>query len=439
MIIYNLRLRVSVAALLTAGAGVVQGASIVAPVSVENHILLPTDGAAGDKFGISVAISGTTAIIGAPYDDDKGSESGAAYVFDVTTGAQLFKFTASDGAKSDYFGISVAISENIAIVGAPFDTDKGIYPSGSAYVFDVTTGAQLFKLTSSDDAPFARFGNSVAISGTTALVGASDGFGAAYLFDITTGTQLFKLTASDGAPYEKFGYSVALSESTAIVGAPTDDDNGRFSGSAYVFDVTTGAQLFKLTPSDAAAGDYFGISVTLSGTTALVGAPYGDEKGEGSGGAYVFDVTTGTQLSKLTTSDGTTGDFFGNSVALSGSTAVIGAPGDASKGFQTGAAYMFDMTTGGEVSKLVAHERALYDIFGYAVALSGTTAIVSAYGADLGARDRGAAFAYRTEALTPLPPVPLPAGAWLLISGLAALGLAQRFGRRSSNSLSRSS
>jgi len=174
------------------------------------------------------------------------------------------------------------------------------------------------KLTASDAAASDVFGRSVAISGNTALVGASGdddddddtNSGSAYLFDITTGNQLFKLTASDAAALDFFGSSVAISGNTALVGAFGDDDGGSRSGSAYLFDITTGNQLFKLTASDAAAFDLFGKSVAISGNTALVGAN-GDDAGPGSGSAYLFDITTGNQLAKLTASDAAALDFFG--------------------------------------------------------------------------------------------------------------------------------
>ncbi|MEX2214306.1 MAG: PQQ-binding-like beta-propeller repeat protein [Phycisphaeraceae bacterium] len=310
--------------------------------------LTASDAAAGDQFGFSVAVSGNTAIVGAFGDDDAGFNSGSAYLFDATTGNQLFRLTASDAAAFDEFGRSVAISGNTAIVGAPGNADAG-NASGSAYLFDITTGNQLFKLTASDAAGTDVFGTSVAISGNTAIVGArqdDDGgsqSGSAYLFDITTGSQLFKLTASDAALGDQFGNSVAISGNTAIVGAVLDDDDGGFSsGSAYLFDISTGNQLFKLTASDAAGSDFFGSSVAISGNTVIVGAHLNDDAGSQSGSAYLFDITTGNQLFKLTASDAAAGDQFGNSVAISGNTAIVGAFRDDDPGrSDSGSAYLF--------------------------------------------------------------------------------------------------
>ena len=206
--------------------------------------------------------------------------SGSAALFDVTTGQQLSTLADPDavGLGGMDFGFSVAIDGNMAIVGAP--------KRGLAYLFDVTTGQELFQLTASDAAAYDLFGDSVGLSGDTAIVGAL-GSHSAYLFDVTTGQQLFKLTASDAAAGDQFGRSVAISGDTAIVGA-YDSDPCCESGSAYLFDVTTGQELFQLTASDAAAGDFFGFSVAISGNTAIVGALDDDDAGLQSGSAYIF-------------------------------------------------------------------------------------------------------------------------------------------------------
>ena len=144
-----------------------------------------------------------------------------------------------------------------------------------------------------------------------------------------------KLTASDAASEDYFGYSVGISGATAIVGAHRD-------GSAYLFDATTGAQIAKLTASDAAAGDNFGISVGISGATAIVGAHRdADDDGFYSGSAYLFNATTGAQIAKLTASDAAGGDYFGHSVAIFDNTAIVGAFADDDAGFNSGLAYVF--------------------------------------------------------------------------------------------------
>ena len=311
--------------------------------------IVASDGAADDYFGYSVAISGNYAIVGAYQDDDNGTDSGSAYIFNVTTGAELHKLVPSDGAANDIFGISVAIDGNYAIVGARQDDDNGT-TSGSAYIFNVTTGAELHKLLASDGASYDYFGNSVAISGNYAIVGArydddnGSNSGSAYIFNVTTGAELHKLTASDGAADDYFGESVAISGNYAIVVAYADDDKGSNSGSVYIFNVNTGAELHKLTASDGAESDYFGISVAIDGNYAIVGAHADDDKGSGSGSAYIFNVQTGAELHKLVASDGAASDQFGISVAISGIYTIVGARMDDDNGANSGSAYIFTGT-----------------------------------------------------------------------------------------------
>ncbi|MBW4442205.1 MAG: DUF4347 domain-containing protein [Plectolyngbya sp. WJT66-NPBG17] len=362
----------------------------------EQSKLTASDGAASDCFGISVAISGNTAIVGSYLDDDKGTDSGSAYIyqFNGTSWVQQSKLTASDGAASDFFGYSVAISGNTAIVGSYLDDDKGTN-SGSAYIyqFNGTSWVQQSKLTASDGAASDYFGYSVAISGNTAIVGSyldddlGTDSGSAYIhqFNGTSWVQQSKLTASDGAAFDRFGYSVAISGNTAIVGSYLDDDKGTNSGSAYIhqFNGTSWVQQSKLTASDGAASDFFGYSVAISGNTAIVGSYFDDDKGTDSGSAYIyqFNGTSWVQQSKLTASDGAASDFFGYSVAISGNTAIVGSYFDDDKGTDSGSAYIyqFNGTSWVQQSKLTASDGAAFDRFGYSVAISGNTAIVGSY------------------------------------------------------------
>ncbi len=373
--------------------------------------LLADDGAEGDSFGVSVAISGATAIVGAIGDDDNGNTSGSAYLLDTTTGRQIAKLLPEDGAEGDVFGRSVAISPDgiRAIVGAPFNQDNGLF-SGSAYLFDTTTGRQLFKLLPKDNVAGDVFGRSVAISGATAIVGAigdddnGNTSGSAYLLDTTTGRQIAKLLPDDGAEGDVFGSSVAIGGDIAIVGAYLqDNDNGESSGSAYLFDISDPAnpvQIAKLLPEDGAANDQFGFSVAIStdGIGAIVGAFKDDDNGDGSGSAYLFDTTTGRQIAKLLPDDGAADDFFGRSVAISGATAIVGAYADEDNGEFSGSAYLFDTTTGRQIAKLLPDDGAANDVFALSVAISGATAIVGAELDDANGFGSGSAYLFDAAA-----------------------------------------
>jgi WD40 repeat protein len=378
---------------------VLAGAPAQADIGDQLFNLTASDAAAGDNLGFSVAVNDTWAVVGAQNDDVVGSNSGSAYVFDVNTGEQRRKLIASDASADDKFGWSVAINGNIALIGAVFDDGAGSN-SGSAYLFNVTTGQQLFKLTASDAAAGDNFGHSVALSGNLALVGAifDDGIGSnsgsAYLFDVTTGQQLRKLTAVDEAIGDWFGVSVALSGSRALVGSQGDDDRGTASGSAYLFDVANGLQLRKLNASDGAAGDAFGVSVALSGDTALVGANAHDGAGANSGAAYLFNAANGQQLHKLSATDAAAGDSFGYAVALSGDTAIVGANGNDDAGNSSGSAYLFDVGTGGQLRKLTASDAAAGDFFGESVSISGNFGLVGARNTDDTGSDSGSAYLF---------------------------------------------
>ena len=168
------------------------------------------------------------------------------------------------------------------------------------------------------------------------------------------GDQLAKLTATDAAAGDTFGISAAINGNIAIVGAYSDDDAGSSSGSAYLFDVSTGNQIAKLTAADAATEDLFGYSVAVSGDAAIVGAYGDDDAGSMSGSAYLFDLSTPTQLRKLVADDSVQNDVFGFSVGISGNIAIVGAHGNSGVAYDSGSAYLFDVTTGNQLAKLNA-------------------------------------------------------------------------------------
>jgi len=264
---------------------------------IEVAKLTASDGASYDRFGISVALDGDTALIGVL----KGRNSGSAYVFTRNAGVwtEQAKLTASDSTDRDFFGWPVAVDGDTALIGAYTYVDER-QNSGSAYVFTRNAGVwtEQAKLTASDGTNYDNFGRSVAVDGDTALIGASwdddngPESGSAYVFTRNAGvwTEQAKLTASDGSRYGLFGQSVAVDGDTALIGVPTDEDNGSFSGSAYVFTRNAGVwtEQAKLTASDGTDRDYFGVPVAVDGDTALIGASLDDDNGPSSGSAYVF-------------------------------------------------------------------------------------------------------------------------------------------------------
>lgn len=246
------------------------------------HKLLPDDGAAYGAFGWSVAVNEKLALV---------AGGNAIYLFDVATGSQLHKWEGIGGYSHSFMiGKTVSLCGNLALIGNAYYEENGIC-SGCAFLFDVTTYEQVYKFLPFDKEDGDSFGSSVALSGNLALIGAfRDGAtGSAYLFDITTGEQLHKLVPpAHNATSEtySFGASVALRGGLALVGALDSKENGASGfGNAYVFDVATGERIFKLLGNDIEASNYFGASVALIRENALVG-----RAGNHTMGVYLFKL-----------------------------------------------------------------------------------------------------------------------------------------------------
>jgi len=319
--------------------------------------LMAADGQEDDLrvFGTSVAISNDTIVIGDIGNDELAENAGAVYVY-VRTGStwtQQDKLMASDGASSDQFGFSVTIDGDTIVVGARYHFDRE-FRAGAAYVFvrNGSTWSEQDKLIVDTTREYNWLGTAVAISGDTALVtakgcclvGVFEDTGAVYVFvrDGVDWTQEEQLLADDGAGQDLFGYSVAVVGDTAFIGAPQDRINGSFSGSAYIFDRagTTWTQQDKLLPGS--DGGIFGLSLSMSGDTALIGDRTTID-GHPGGSAYLYErvANNWVQQQKFSPGDAETGDAFGWSVSISSGTAVVGASGDDDLGDGAGAAYVY--------------------------------------------------------------------------------------------------
>jgi cyclophilin family peptidyl-prolyl cis-trans isomerase len=372
-----------------------------------------SDGSAGDWFGFSVAVDANFAIIGAPRDNNY---TGAAYIFEYNDGnwTQQAKLTASDGTAGDNFGGSVSISANHVVVSAPRDNSD----TGSAYIFEYNDGnwTQQAKLIASDYHIGDWFGQSVSISGDCAIVGAwlndavATNAGSAYIFYRHKGGtnhwgQQARLNAADATLQDRFGWSVSINGEYAIIGAIGDEPYGEYSGSAYIFrhNGTSWAQQAKLTASDGAKSDNFGYSVAIDGHYAIVGAYKNDDNGTDSGSAYIFepnkiDPNNWDQKAKLIASDAAASDYFGCSVAIGGGHALVGAYQNDDNGSSSGSAYIFEPNeinpgNWNQLAKLTASDANAGDYFGFSVAVGvGRRAIVGAHGNDANGSDSGSAY-----------------------------------------------
>lgn len=388
---------------LTATFLVVQAAVANAQLVHQRAKLAANDGVLGGSLGWAIAEDEGLLVVGAPRDDDNGISSGSAFVFDIANGQLLAQLLPVDGAEDDLFGSTVDISAGMVVVGAPGDDDSGS-SSGSAYIFNALDGQQLRKLVPTDGAPGDTFGCCVSITSNVVAIGAPNdddngqSSGSVYIFDSITWDQSAKLIADDAASFDQFGRSVALDGPLLAVGAPVDNVNGTFSGSVYLFDVMSQQQLMKIVPDDGMPSDFFGESLALSGGLLAVGAPQNSNNGV-RGSAYVFDAGTGDQVYKFDSIDVSVNSEFGVSVAINDQFVAVGAWDDNVYGSRTGSCHLYSAETGNFVAELLqsADEGEALDQLGKSVTLVSDCILVGVPGDD----ESGAVFAYDLNACSP--------------------------------------
>jgi len=368
----------------------------------EQQKLIAPDGNMNDQFGITVTISGETLAIGAPIDENAGNQNRGVYIFtrngSVWTLEQ--KLSPNDGQNDDRFGGAVSLDGDSILVGASNQNIGTNRDQGAVYQF-VRIGmnwSQQRKLTASDGAEDDFFGSAVAINGGISIVGAwHDDIGAnadqgsGYLFDCGR-TEQQQLTATDGAAFDQFGNAVAVSGDTVVVGAALEEDaNGVTQGAAYVF-VRSGAgwiQQQKLKANPLINNAEFGNVVDISGNTIVVGAwketnlnpPNPPTDTQGAAYVFVRNGTVWTQQARLLASDGNFNDQFGNSVAIDGDSIAVGAFfDDVGANLNQGSVYVFTRSgsTWTQQTRFSSTNGAANDNFGQSVDISGETVAVGA-------------------------------------------------------------
>ena len=376
--------------------------------------LRASDGGTKDFFGASVAADGNTVVIGAQgYAPQYGN---AAYVFEPSDAdpahwGEVKKLVPHTPA--DFFGGSVAINGDIIIVGAWQPGHQ--FEGENAYIFYRDAGgADNWGVVRELDRDDDDFGNAVAVSGDTVVVGAQKArvssttfAGAAYIFQRNLGGadnwgEVIKLVAPVPGEYAYFGCAVAINGDTAIVGECYPDSRYPGAGSAYVFQRDAGGTnnwglVTQLVPTDGHDGDFFGNSVAISGDTAVIGAPNNENAETYSGAGYVFERDLGGvdnwgQVAKVVPPDGEYQDEFGTSVAVYGDTLVVGSPSDDDPDgwegrWDVGSAYVFARDEGGtdnwgQVTKVFGIGGMHEDLFGESVAISGGLVVGGSRGDD---------------------------------------------------------
>jgi hypothetical protein len=392
--------------------------------------LTATEGADYDNFGLAVALDGDLALVGSPGDDTAGMNAGAAYLFARTEGGadgwgEVKKLVAADAAAGDLFGIAVDIDGDYAVIAAASEDGAGT-DRGAVYIFYKDQGGanawgQVARLRASDAANGDDFGCSVAIDGTTVVVGAeavagdTAKEGAAYVFLKDQGGldywgQAAKLVSDDPGDSDQYGYSVDVSGDIAVVGAPGENGSGANRGAVRVYARDLGGAnawglVKKISASDQSDDSWFGTSVAIRGTRLVVGAPWADGAGTDRGAAYLLgrDVDGADawgQIKLLTASDPQDNDLFAFDVALYGDYVLASAPYARGGGTERGQVYAFAKDEGGadgwgEAQRLRSSDGRNEDHFGVSIAVSGSYALAGATGHDGAGTERGAAYVFK--------------------------------------------
>jgi hypothetical protein len=348
-------------------------------------------GGAGDYFGYAVAISGDHALVGQPHDQTRGLQAGAAYFYERQGDVwkEVSMLMPDDATANDLFGITVALNGHIAAVGAP----GANHSRGVVYVFERQDGAwrQVQRLTVSQTQPNDNFAIAIALSGTYLFTGApgdseaGEQAGAVYVFERQDGfwstNEVQKLLAYTAEPGAQFGRSVAIAGVSALVGAPAHDG----TGAAYVFERRDGVwtETTQVQAGEGQPGDHFGHAVATSGAIAVVGAPHHGH----TGAVYLLEHQASgwpsIAVDPLTASDRAPGAQFGGAVAIAGRVVLVGAysDGDTAHRDTSGTAYLFTGQPGEawrERYQFPQADEQRSPHFGYAVALTGPYVLIGA-------------------------------------------------------------
>lgn len=393
-------------------SGVVYIFDLISGKWIENQKISPENGRNSDYFGYSVDLSGNRLIIGAYREEDTGlSNNGAAYIYDLDNGIWLLtqKITASIMNNNDYFGFSVSLDGDQALVGAIGNDDTTV-DAGSAYVFnfDGDNWTQSTILYPSGNDP-SNFGASVKLHNNQAFIGATNhnfndvNSGSLFVFDFDNGNwQHNQIIHPDSRmPQDIFGFAVSASDTNLFVNSLYDDDNGINSGTVYTYKKVNGSwfQDYELTSNeiDGSTYDSFGSSVSYNGNRLVVGAIYDNGEFKDSGAAYIYDLIENSWVltQKITANIEIEDGYFGASVSLYGDRLLIGAPkGRYISTEGIGSAYIFELVKGEwiQIQKLNASDGKPNNKFGFSVSLFQDRALVGAYGND--GTNKGSAYIF---------------------------------------------
>ncbi|MEN8247863.1 MAG: T9SS type A sorting domain-containing protein [Bacteroidota bacterium] len=373
-------------------------------------------------FGYHIAHDGNWLLVGAKNDTTGFGETGAAYFFkhDINGWSEFQKVGPDIGAEGDWFGLSVAISGNYAVVAANGDDTKG-FNVGAAYIYKLVEDSwvQTQKLFPNPFSGIDEYGIAVSMKNDLLVVGAySDKTngpfaGAAYIYKLTNGTwqQEVKILPDDGAAEDRFGRSVHTDGKQVIICGVLNDDLGTNSGSAYIYIEEEGTWIkeIKLLQPDGAEEDRFGRSVGIGLEYAAVGSVLDDDNGSKSGAVIIYHKeSTGWEFQqKITPDDGQADDFFGYGLSLYKNHLVVTAHNDDDYGLNSGKAYLFKRTgtTWTQIDKFYATDPSEEENFGESVYIDESWISIGApYGLNEGLAT-GSAVVFPAPVITDVPKV----------------------------------
>ncbi|MEM7582229.1 MAG: hypothetical protein AAF560_02525 [Acidobacteriota bacterium] len=373
--------------------------------------ILPADPSTNQFFGLDVDLEGSVMVVGALGESSTAQNAGSAYIFERVADEWIeqIKLEEDPPVSLNLFGNAVATDGVTIAVGALGDATMGAL-SGAVSIYRRDAGEWSFqqRLFASNSRVLGEFGDALAIEGETLIAGAPGDnsacpddlqclAGAIYVFEEVAGawSELIKLVPSDVVHLDAFGTSVAFDGTTIVGGAP----NHAGHGAVYVFEQVGGVwtETQKLVADDAAPGDIFGSSIALRGSTIVVGARNDDDAGEDSGSAYVFEQIGGswTQSQKLAAFAGAAGENFGAGIAFAGDTLAIGASRDSHSGIGAAGSVVLFRRVGAtwvETKKLVAADPRSGHTFGDVVASDGAELAIGVWGDDDGGEGAGAVY-----------------------------------------------
>lgn len=368
------------------------------------------DGAAFDYFGYAVSMDEDRVVVGAPNSDGVKKRTGVVNIFDFdeTGWRNVQRLSAPDSEEYDEFGYSVSLQGNYIVVGDPFTDNQG-GNSGSVYVYELKNYKWHFiqKLIPDEYYEYDNFGISVGIDADTIVVGANRtevyGDGAVYVFKFNGSEwqQVQKLYAQDGTGGENFGVSVSISDNRILIGDDLDDDLGFNSGSAYIFEYNGNQwiQSKKLLPSKGETRGKFGNSVHISGNQLIIGSENKTvSEYYGAGSAYIFEYNGSSWIESkvLNAQDPHNNDNFGSSVKIINDNVIIGSRLRDEFGVNSGAVYYYNLVDSEWklMKKFLPGDGGGLDFFGNSVDVFGDKVIIGAYGNNDNGNDSGSAYIF---------------------------------------------